>query len=366
MKVNEVLSDQINEALPYAAGFLAAQAIRAAAAKGVPWAVKLLKKTPKGLAPVTQKAKDYKSIRQLLKKAGVSNKAAKAIAVSRINKIPSTTLSFLKWGLTLDYINDYFVEIAELESQLERVRAGDTTTEIFGTMSVPEAENAAKEFRNKRLAETVAVGMLGFGVASKALNGLGLLGKSLGTAALGKGAAGQAVGAGLSAGPRLGAMLAKLVEGGSVRNIALITFLQSDMGKKFLENAYVDMITQPAGALLSATINLGIQALEAAGIQVPDAAKSKISPPGGKPPASTAAQANVPRQLQVQRDPNNPKIMYINRVQVTDANGNQFVGNKMLDDIKRFATRMNMPNHEVFSIPKDPNKIYDPYGFKPR
>lgn len=374
MKVADILKEdsQLNEVAPLAVfGGLAATAVRAAAGRGVSWARQLLSKKPAGLAPTTQRAKDYREIRQILKKSGVSNPTAKAIAKAKISKIPQTTLSFLKWTLTLDYINDYFTEIADLEDQLEKVRAGDTTTAIFGAMSIQEAEKVANEYRNKRLAETVGVAMLSFGVVSKALNGLGYLGKLAGGAvgsATGSRALGTAATAGLAGAPRLAAMLAKLVEGGAVRNIALITFLKSDSGKKFLEMSVVDSLTQTGGMLLSATINLGIQALEAAGVSVPDAAKSKIAPPGDGAAAGAAAgapaAAAMPPQLQVTRNPSNPKIMYINRVQVTDPNGYQFVGNNYLDGIKRFATQMKMPNHEVFGIQKDPNKVYDPYGFK--
>lgn len=364
MKVADILKEdsQLNEVAPLAVfGGLAATAVRAAAGRGVSWARQLLSKKPAGLAPTTQRAKDYREIRQILKKSGVSNPTAKAIAKARISKIPQTTLSFLKWTLTLDYINDYFTEIADLEDQLEKVRAGDTTTAIFGAMSIQEAEKVANEYRNKRLAETVGVAMLSFGVVSKALNGLGYLGAMVGGAVgsvAGRSAGGALAGAFF---PRLGAMLAKLVEGGAVRNIALITFLKSDSGKKFLEMSVVDSLTQTGGMLLSATINSGIQALEAAGVSVPDAAKSKIAPPGAGAAGGAAA---MPPQLQVTKNPSNPKIMYINRVQVTDPNGYQFVGNNYLDGIKRFATQMKMPNHEVFGIQKDPNKVYDPYGFK--
>lgn len=382
MKANEIIQDRLDEGLPSVLSAL--PGIATAAQKGVSWAAKLLKKSPKGIAPVTRKAKDYKEMREMLKNLGLKSDKAKAIARAKVQAYPAKTLEFLKWGVTLDYVNDYFVEIAELENQLERVRAGDKTTEIFGDATVEEAEKAAKEYRNKRLAELVAVGMVSFGVASKAFNGIGYLTKSLVTVA-GGGASGARLAGGFAASPaKLAALLSKLIEGGPIRNIALITFLQSDMGKKFLENVYIDTFLQTAGALLSTTINLGIQALEAAGITVPDAVKSKINPPepavGSAAPSSTKTSpsdstkdygpgidpSKVLRQLKVTRDPKNPKIIYINNMKITDADGYQDVGNSMIDDIKRIATYAKMPKHVVFSIPKDPKKIYDPYGSKPK
>lgn len=265
----------------------------------------------------------------------------------------------LKWGVTAEFAANYYMQIAELEDQYQKCVAGDKTTAIFGDMPKEQAFQKANSMRNKLVGEAVIGVGLSVGVASKAFGLLGSVGKWIGqTVGGGKYSPGGAV-LGLVGGApgKLAAGIAKIIEGGPIRNAALLAFLQTPMGKKFLELSVVDALTSSAGAITTSVIDLGVEALEAAGVAVPDAVKTKITDPSS--PEDKAAAAD--QVTNVQKKPSNPKVIFINGVQISDENGFQAVGDKMMNDIRADAKALGKPDPTV-GIKKDPNKKYDYYG----
>jgi hypothetical protein len=263
----------------------------------------------------------------------------------------------LKWGVTAEFALNYYTQLAELEDQYQRCINGDKTTKLFGNATPQEAYELASEQRKKLLGEVVLGVGLSFKVASRAFGLLGSVGKWVGTT-IGGGkwtATGQVLGAvGGAPGKILSWGLSKIVEGGPVRNAAFLAFLQTPWGKEFLENSVVEAFTSNVGGLTAATIDLGIKGLEAAGVTVPDAAKTKIQDPSTD--AEKAAASDPTTNVQ-----KSSKGTFINGVQVADERGFQTVGDKMMNDIRADAVALGKPDPTV-GIKKDPSKKYDYYG----
>ncbi len=62
--------------------------------------------------------------------------------------------------------------------------------------------------------------------------------------------------------------------------------------------------------------------------------------------------------MSVERDPRNPKIIYVDRVRITDAEGYQDVSNRWIADIRRRAEGLGRPD-PTQGIPKKPGRDYN-------
>ena len=227
------------------------------------------------------------------------------------------------------------------------------TTAIFGDDSKEAAYAHANKIRAKLIGEVVLGVGVSLGVTSKAVGLVGSLGKWITTAVTGSTTAGKLV----ASPATLGAWLVKLVEGGPLRNAALLAFLQTPYGKQFLETSVVELITGTVGGVTAATLDLGVKAMSAAGIEAPAAVKTKITDPRSPEDQASAADPTT----NVQKNPTNPKIRYVNGVQISDENGYQAIGDKMMNDIRADAVAVGKPDPTA-GIKKDPNKKYDYYG----
>ena len=287
-----------------------------------------------------------------------------AVGASKFSKISKAVQNVILAGITADTAYNYYGQISDLEEQYQRVLKGDKTTKLFGDVTPEEAYKLANSQRTKLIGEVVVALGLSLGVTSKAFGVFGSIGKAIGTTVGGgKYSTGGTVLGAIGAAPgRLAAMMAKVIEGGPVRKSLFLIFMQTPAGKTFLENAWVEMFTKGVGIPTAATIDLGIQALEAAGVNVPDAVKTKITDPD---PGTTAdGKIDISNQnMPTTRSSSNPKIVYVNGVQISDENGYQSVGDELMNDIRADAAALKKPDPTA-GIKKDPTKTYDSYGVR--
>ena len=280
-------------------------------------------------------------------------KVAEAAGRKKFLGLSPLVQDILKWGVTAEFALNYYTQIAELEDQYQKCIAGDKTTAIFGDDSKEAAYAHANKIRAKLIGEVVLGVGVSLGVTSKAVGLVGSLGKWITTAVTGSTTAGKLV----ASPATLGAWLIKLVEGGPLRNAALLAFLQTPYGKQFLETSVVELITGTVGGVTAATLDLGVKAMSAVGIEAPAAVKTKITDPRSPEDQASAADPTT----NVQKNPTNPKIRYVNGVQISDENGYQAIGDKMMNDIRADAVAVGKPDPTA-GIKKDPNKKYDYYG----
>lgn len=285
--------------------------------------------------------------------------AARKSARSKLGALPSVALNALNIAFTAAFLKEWYEKFEFLEQEYAKVLAGDKTTETFGNATPEEAYALAQSERRKLLGEASAVILVNLGVFSKASQFLGFI----------AGGAGKAVGG--EAGKFLAKLpfsvtqkIAKMLEGGPVQKAALTAFIASPKAQEFLSYITFGLLDIPVkyvrdGLGLTAELALdGLNAaLTAAGISAPDILKTKITPPVGDPKDPATGMAHD-LGMSVQRDPKNPKILYVDRVQITDADGYQLVGNKSLANIKNAANALGRPDPTA-GIPKKPGKDYN-------
>ena len=365
--LNDVLIDLIVLAVPGGG-----QATRAAISNAIPASLKA--RGSKFLADrLAPKMEELKAIRDADLVAAsqlgtsVARKAGQTAAIAKYNAAAaaahSKLNSQLKMALGLVVATPafyvYYTNILDLEEQVKRAKAGDTTTEKFGTTDPSKIDALAWRERQKMLGE------LTLGVAA-ALGGAkaGNLIKA-GNQILGNMVGGRLVG-GLIKIP--GNILAAMMKLGP----ALPLIMQTTAGKEFLKNSLVQLITTNIGKVTSVGLELTanltgllVQAIEEvakkAGVDITGitgAVKSAVKPYATTQLAApTSTAASGPAAVRVETDPANPKIMYIGGVQVTDERGFQSVGDRYLNGIKRSASALGVPDPTA-NIKKDPAKNY--------
>lgn len=300
--------------------------------------------------PNPQKASELK------KKLNARNAKAAARAKETVDKFPDKVLSFINYGIGTAIAYDYWKKIHELEDDWERYMAGDRTTENFGDEpDQSKAYHQAQEKRKRYLGE-LTVGIGAAVAALPAAKAVGALGKVFGAVTTGV------------TGSTLAGGFVKLTADAAAKLIkyagpGLALFLQTDTGRKFLQNSFVDAIVSGAGTITSATLKLAYDAIDElakmVGIDNATAGlRSKIKDPNQDPLKSDPGLLDkTPSSMKVQKDPSNPKIIYIGGVQVTDADGYQAIGNSYLQSIKDDARALKMPDPTA-GIPKKPGKVY--------
>jgi hypothetical protein len=310
----------------------------------------------KGMSPEEQKAARH-ALAAKTKKATEASQAAKLKAANTIKKIPDKMLNAFSSGIAVKFAYEYWEKIHELEIQYDAcVNKKDTTTALFGPATPQEAYQTAQRLRQQYLGEFVAA--VGAAIA--------VIPSAAATSMLGKlfGKAGSATGIPLVG----GAMALPFKLASSLTAAAgpgLLLFLQTESGKKFLENEYVQLVTKITGTVSAAGIDLLWKAVEelgkVAGVNtaaVTGAMKSKITPPGSAAPAPTVAgganDTSIPISLRKEVDPKNPKIMYIGGVQITDDKGFQLVDDEYLNKLRSTFRGSKIPD-PTLSIPKAPN-----------
>jgi hypothetical protein len=245
----------------------------------------------------------------------------------------------------------YYGKLDELDKQYTAHKNGDTSTEIFGSMSPTEAYSEYTKLRNKYIGELsigITAALSRTPVAKLASGFTNLVGKA----------------------PLVGGIIKlPLAIAGRVAKVggpALAVLMQTESGQKFLSNSIVEVITRGVGSLTSATVNLLAIALDtalgAAGIDsnIQGAVGGQKPPPGvgqsGSP--SNFYGDPDPYGLTVYQDKKNPNIKYIGGQQITTPDG--FIKNNIpatLRDIAEKAKALGRPN-PLDQLKYNPNLVY--------
>jgi hypothetical protein len=315
------------------------------------------------------KAKDWVYNQLFKSDMPIMATAAVATAAAIITKFP--ILRAVELALGGAFLVDHYKQLQDLYDQYARYKAGDRHTELFGNASQKEAEQIAFDTRNQLMGEMALsagaitkVSSKAFAFLSKLLTGAG---KSAGKLLLGRGgkAMGGAIGGAFGLPFKVVSLLAKIIEGG-VAGAAFQAFLASDAGKEFLKNSIVQAVTTGTITVASDFYEQLLAILKSVGIDVPDFLEPEIKNPEGSHPNPDAISGKVisdnprwkSRPLQVAYDRNNKKIMYVNDIQITDADGFQKVGDRMIQDIRDTARVYNNAPDPTAGIPKKPGARY--------
>jgi hypothetical protein len=346
MKVYEIISESSNlSEAPL--GMLGKAGAWAAGKLGSVSKAAKATKAGSNTAKATKAGKATKSLKQVAK----TNPRAAKKAAEKVKSFPESVMQGLNYLVTTAFVYDYYTQLATLEEQYTKHKNGDTTTELFGDMDPETARSTAEKMRIELVGEFTVVMGASLGVASKAFGALASISSSIG-GTVGKAALGNLGGkaAGYAAGsmPRLAALIAKAIEF-TASNVAVKAFLLSDNGKEFIRSWYTNWITNGTGILTTAVIDLGIKALEAAGITVPDAVKTPITPSGtatsNVPTDSGKMDASTDPSLRVTTDPTNPKVKSIGDVPITGPDGYILPGMEpTVQSIKNKARVLKQPD----------------------
>jgi hypothetical protein len=279
----------------------------------------------------------------------------KAAAQAKMGFIPDVALTALKVAVGLNFVRDYYGDLAVLEQEYTDFTEGKPSG--FDTMSEQEAYNKYQQLRRKLLGELTVGVALNMGVASKAF---GFLNSALGGTVS---AATKLGGGGFLQAKWFGEFvkipgnfvtgLAKLIEGG-VNAPAFLLFMQSKYSKDFLNNEVVKAITGSVGALTAGSIELLEKGLQAAGLL------------DGKLPGKTSAtdpSASAPDGTTNSRMPVEwvGKKLFVSGQQISDENGYRIVGNNHISDIKSRVAAHGIAD-PTLKIQDDPNRKYSVYG----
>ena len=292
-----------------------------------------------------------------------------------IAKVPMLRAIEVAIGGTV--LKDLYSDFTSLQDQYARYNAGDYHTELFGNASKREAAEIADNTKSKIMGEVIiSAGALtrssskAFNFLNKLVGGTGsFAGKTVGGlfgGSLGKKYGGKL--GGLAGMPfKVGAGLAKMLEGG-VKGVAFQGFLESDVGKEFMDSAVMQYITTGTAEFGEDVYSRILSTLQSLGVNVPDAIKpdakeqDKVAGSSAQTPQSGRVVSDNPkwqrRPLLVAYDKGNPKIMYVNNIQITDADGFQLVGDNMLNSIKDSARIANNAPDPTAGIPKKPGTRY--------
>ena len=296
-------------------------------------------KIAKGVSP--QKAADLK------KTLAARNAKAAAKAKATVDKFPEKLLTMLNLGIGVNFAYDYWTKLMELEDDYELAKNGDPTTKSFGTAIEYKAQLLADaEQRRKQLLGELTIGVGATLARMPAAKATKFLGSIFGGVAGGRGT----LTGGLVALPF--DIASKLIQHAGP---GLALFMQTETGKKFLNNYVVAAITRGIGTLTNEAQKLLYSAVDELGkmVGVDNATggiRSKIDKDQQAADAAAGA-ANpaglldkTPSKMKVTYDPKNPKIMYIGGYQITDADGYQIAGDAYIKDIRDDARALKMPD----------------------
>lgn len=260
----------------------------------------------------------------------------KQLADARYAKLSTKVKTLFTTTGLASIVITYYIKLEDLESQYEAAKGGDTTTEIFGDSPQEELLNLADGQRKKLLGEAVlSIGaVLGALTGAKASNFFATL--------LGKVKGGSIVG-GLLSIPAAG--VSRLIGIGAASWPLL---LQTDAGKAFLSNNLVQLASTYTGTITAGVIDFLYDGIDAIGKRVgvdttgvTGAVKSTISKDkeaaGVTAAAANAEISKIPYKFRIEKNSQNPKILYIGGVQVTDKDGFQNIGYNYKQDLSRSA-----------------------------
>jgi len=309
--------------------------------------------------------------------------APKVSSVSSAKKFISTLGDKANIALNLYgayELTKFIINYQDLSHQKELAESGDTSTAIFGKTPKNQIESVYNTTLEKYAGETALASLpLLLKVPAKLFSITGTILSATGSVA--GGVAGGAGGytalgvpgafVGYQAGKSLGKLagvplkgaagITKMLSGGATGALFL-AFLQTDMAKEFFKTALQGQLIELVGG-----ITVGLYRKAASIIDSYFSSNNTGSAPttvGGKTGSSqsgTSAKAKAPdvvlspekqkleqeydsSPLVVRFDRQNPNIMYVNNLPVTDENGFRAVGKPTIDRIGVTASGINKPN----------------------
>lgn len=365
MKVYQILSEsntQISEA-----GLGTAIKTGAKAVKGV-----FKKQPPKGLAPSSGKAQAYRDAlkanrAEAAKALAKADAAAKAAATAKVSSFPGATTYIMQAAGAGYLAYDYWQQISFYESELKKELATPGSSKLYKNLGEDAAKTAYRADADTALGSLIAQvsTLVAPGIGAKVFGGIGNNVFLKWVPFVGRGS-------------RWVSEILKYVSTGKAATagrIGAIYWLNNtEEGKKFLTTGIVGSILQWTGegatwlteqfaTLLKSYDGWGKEYVNAAGefIQKGTDAVTKDKP-AYKPNDPNAKDAefdlNNP-QLSTRVDPKNPKIKFINNVQITDENGYLLTGmGKHIQYVQDIARTANKPD-PFANIKRDPTKKYD-------
>jgi hypothetical protein len=368
MKVYQILSEsntQISEAAVGTAVKTGAKAL-----KGV------FKKTPpKGLAPSSGKAQAYRDAlkanrAEAAKALAKADAAAKAAATAKVSSFPGATTYIMQAAGTGYLAYEYWQQISFYESELKKELATPGSSKLYKNLGEDAAKTAYRADADTALGSLIAQvsTLVAPGIGAKVFGGIGNNVFLKWVPFVGRGS-------------RWVSEILKYVSTGKVATTARIGAIywlnNTEEGKKFLTTGIVGSILQWTGegatwiteqfaTLLKSYDGWGKEYVNAAGefIQKGTDAVTKDKPqykpndPNAKDADTDAKDLEVP-QLRTRVDPKNPKIKFINNVQITDENGYLLTGMRQhIQYVQDIARRNNRPD-PFANIKRDPTKQYD-------
>lgn len=321
MKISEIISENLDEA-------------------GISQLKNLFKSKPKGLAPSSQRAKEFKSklkanrdeaIAELAKKNARARKAAE----TRVKGFPGIVLDGIHVFVSMAVAIEYWSKIEQIEEEYENFLKGKPS--IYDGMSRGEALAAAQNDRNQAVGAAVIAALLIFKAPGAVIKALGWLAGKL-----------PVVGTAIKLGGALTPNAVKNVfsKFSGLGSTAALAFMATDAGQEFMKHWIMQLITGTVGVITTTVIDNAIKGLEAAGISVPDALKSPIQqPPSEVPRSSGQMKPENDPTLKVHRDEKNPKIIAVGDVQITGPDGFILPGlEQRVQNIRDRAQALGIPD----------------------
>lgn len=311
----------------------------------------------KKYGPAAQRGKTPEEIRKLQARRRLELAKADKKAKEKLSKVSKTPIynaitSGLSTGIVAKLFVDYWTKFEDLTAQYQKVQAGDLSD--FEGMTKEQALQKITMDRDKLVGElTVSVGAV---VAPLAIAGkMKLFASLFGTIKPG----GKFV-AGLIQLPA-NAIAAFAKTGGA----SIAAFLQTDSGKKLLENQIVQFITTTTGTAVVGAYEAFLDMAELVGNKMGvDVSKTTAAmrptiqnPAYGAGPTTGAASTGA--KLAITSDPKNANIKFIDGKQVTGPDG--FVLTSIpnaIRDIRRKADAYNIPD-PFTQLKFDPAKQYN-------
>lgn len=336
------------------------------------------------------KAFKSKGTQQQLSNTASSNITAKQAAKSTIAGLGSLG-KILGATIGVALLNDIHTQYQDLEDQYNRFNSGDTNTAIFSGISPDNKEEAKSRYEYRKnfiIGEaliTVAPLLKRADVAWNIMKWIAGKAGWLGGAALGSAGGpvgamiGGSVGSTVSKIPfSIGAKISKLLSTGP-GSVLFLGFLATEGGQEFLNSAMSKMIIASLGNVtdtvwefsssimskLAKSLTGDDKGSAAQGTTPSTDTSGKSAKPSDKSatkatevqlPPDKAAIEKMYTSPRIRFDRKNPNIMYIDDYQITDDQGYQYIGDRMMNYYKGYFKGKQDP---TASIPKKPGRNYN-------
>jgi len=322
MKVSEIIIEDLNEV-------------------GVSQLKNLFKGKPKGLAPSSRRAREFKAklkanraeaIAELAKKNARARKAAE----TRIKGYPRIVLEGIHVFVSMAVVLEYWSKLEQIQEEYENFLKGKPS--IYDDMSPEQALATAENDRMQAAGALVIAALLAFKAPSLIIRALRWVASKT---------------------PLVGTAI-KVVDltPDAVKNVfskfigmsstAALAFMATDAGKKFMEHWIMQLTNGTVGVITTELKDQAVKALEAADIPVPAALQTPIQRPKSEVPASSGELSKNGAQyvpdMKVRKDAGNKNIV-VGGVKITGDDGFILPGmEKQAQHVRDKASALGLPD----------------------